>query len=352
MLSTRLTSDGTLEITATGCICEYEAPENPYDIPEDQFSANDLRGALSWYGDQAKSIKLFLNSPGGSINQGIESMNLLALQKIPKICVVTALAASAATLLPLACDEVIMLPGSRQFLHMPLTEVEGSANADDLRSEADRLDQRAKQLAGLFVKTGKTVEEMIALMSANTWLTPEECVAMNLATSAPAVGASDTAKKKASKDRMKLPGMSDVMRAKLDPLSFVFDTLGIESLDTLKTFRAEVDTMKAERDALSSERDTLKAEHSQFKADLDTAKSSVHSLTEQVTGITKERDDLKASIPLEVAKIVKAAALPAPINTSVIKTSDARMEVKRSAFDKMSHKERDAFIKSGGKVKD
>jgi len=346
MLSSRLNTD-TLEITATGCVCQFEPSDDPYAMPEDQFSASDFIRTLGYF-DKFQKFKLFLTSPGGNIGEGIQIMNAIAALKVPKVCVVTNLAASVATLLPLACDEVVMLAGSQQFLHMPATEIEGYVGAGDLRDEANRLDGRALQLAGLFsAKTGKTPEEILALMQANTWLTPDQCVELKLATSAPALGAADIARAKSHSDRMKLPGMSDTMRLSLDPVSFISETLGfskdVNFIEAAKAFKSSTDLLTSENDEMKSKAVTL-------SADLDTAKASLVSVGNELETVKAEKEALKASIPKEVAKVVQAAGLPQPLKADSLKSKLDTHVMSRDAFEKLNHKERSDFFKSGGKL--
>jgi hypothetical protein len=68
-----------------------------------------------------------------------------------------------------------MSPGTTYMIH----EAQGMAmgDADSMRKMADTLETVTASAAGLYVeKTGKSQDDILALMKAETWMTPEEAV--------------------------------------------------------------------------------------------------------------------------------------------------------------------------------
>ena len=136
-----------------------------------------------------KSLKAFLdtlnpgeeaeievNSPGGSVIQGIEMANAIKNSKAVIIAHVTGLAASMASVIVCACDRIEMEEASFMMMHDPWSYVEG--NADEMRKQAGLLDQMKDVIMSFYRGKFKnrTIEEISALMSDETWYTGNECV--------------------------------------------------------------------------------------------------------------------------------------------------------------------------------
>ena len=74
-------------------------------------------------------IKLHINSPGGSVTDGIAIYNALKSHKATVDVYVDALAASIASVIAMAGDRVIMAPHSRMMIHEAMAV--GMGYADD-----------------------------------------------------------------------------------------------------------------------------------------------------------------------------------------------------------------------------
>lgn len=93
---------------------------------------------------------------------------------------VDGLAASAASIVAMAGDEIIMGPGTQLMIHDPWVYTQGDAAF--LRSEADRLEKTAESMASLYARrAGGTADEWRDLMTEETWFTAEEAVEAGLA---------------------------------------------------------------------------------------------------------------------------------------------------------------------------
>jgi ATP-dependent Clp protease protease subunit len=129
----------------------------------------------------APTIHLRVNSPGGSVFAARAMEQAIRQHTSKVIAHVDGLAASAASFLIMAADEIRMAPGSFLMIHKAWTGMWG--NADDLRKEADLLDQ----IDGSFVKTyatrsGQTPEDITAWMAAETWIEADRAVELGFAT--------------------------------------------------------------------------------------------------------------------------------------------------------------------------
>lgn len=129
-------------------------------------------------------ITVKLNSPGGDVFDGIAIMNALKDHSKNKGRVtvsVDALAASIASAIAMAGDEIVMAEGSFLMIHNPYTLIIG--DAAEMRKTADVLDQITDSLAGIYAnKTGMSIEGVKALMSEETWIDPTAAIEMGFAT--------------------------------------------------------------------------------------------------------------------------------------------------------------------------
>jgi ATP-dependent Clp protease protease subunit len=145
------------------------------DIKDQIDRANGL-------GKKIGNIVVRINSPGGDAFEGITIYNLLRAQNVPIQVFVDGIAASAASIVACAGDEIVMSSGnSMQMIHNAMGF--GAGNATDLRKLADVLDKVSVSIGQTYVgKTGKTAEEISTMMNAETWMTADECVSNGFAT--------------------------------------------------------------------------------------------------------------------------------------------------------------------------
>ena len=124
---------------------------------------------------EVNQINLHINSPGGSVFEGIAIGNMLKQHKAHVTAYVDALAASIASVIVASCDEVIMPENSMLMIHNPMMGVFG--NASELRKAAEALDQIAgPSVVTYLAKAGdKLTEEKIKeIMDEETWLSANE----------------------------------------------------------------------------------------------------------------------------------------------------------------------------------
>lgn len=132
----------------------------------------------------AKNITLTMNSPGGSVIDGIAIYNGLrnhAEKTGANITVkVLGIVASIASIIAMAGDKIKMPKNTFMMVHSPSAAL--YANANELRDMADLLDKFESSLIQTYVaRTGKTAEEIKALLDAETFMTADEAVALGFA---------------------------------------------------------------------------------------------------------------------------------------------------------------------------
>lgn len=126
-------------------------------------------------------ITISVDSYGGDALQGIAIHNLLARYKGKKRSVVEGVAASAASLFPLAADERIIPANAFVMVHNAWGGSVGSA--DDLRSTAELLERISASYRKTYAgATGQDEEMLAVMMEEETWLDGPEAVANGFAT--------------------------------------------------------------------------------------------------------------------------------------------------------------------------
>ena len=122
-----------------------------------------------------KSVLLRINSPGGSVVDGLAIYD--AVNRLPQKVTsrIEGIAASMASVIALAADEVVMSENSLYMIHNVWGGEVG--DADDLRKAADLMDKMGERLVNIYVsKTGKSEEQIRAWMDEETWFNSSEAV--------------------------------------------------------------------------------------------------------------------------------------------------------------------------------
>jgi ATP-dependent protease ClpP protease subunit len=140
----------------------------------DGTTAKGFIEAVQKLGD-VENIHLRINSPGGNVSDGLTIYNYLRNHTAKVTVTVEGIAASIASVIAMAGDEIIMGVGTTMMVHNPWTWAGG--NAASFRKVADDLDVITKGLLDAYsLKTGKTHEDLQALLDGETYLTAQEAV--------------------------------------------------------------------------------------------------------------------------------------------------------------------------------
>lgn len=141
------------------------------------ITAQDFKTALD--GITASTINVRINSPGGDVFDGLAIYNSLKAHPATINTFVDGWAASAASFIMLAGDTVSMAENSMAMIHKAWGI--GVGNADDMTALAGVLSKIDGQIAGMYAaKTGKTPDECLASMAAETWFTASEAKTFGL----------------------------------------------------------------------------------------------------------------------------------------------------------------------------
>jgi ATP-dependent Clp protease protease subunit len=121
-----------------------------------------------------------INSPGGSVFDGVAIYNALKRHDAAITVWIDGIAASIASMIAMAGDEIVMPENAMLVLHDPSGLVAGTAA--DMRAMAEALDRmKAGMVAAYRDKSGRDDAEIEALMREETWLSAQEALDLGLA---------------------------------------------------------------------------------------------------------------------------------------------------------------------------
>lgn len=127
-----------------------------------------------------EEIHLRINSPGGNVFEGITMLNAIRRHPAKVIAHVDGLAASAASVIAMGADEVVMSRNAELMIHEASGLVMG--NAGDMQDMADLLAKQSDNLAAVYAeKAGGSPASWRKAMQVETWYTDKEAVAAGLA---------------------------------------------------------------------------------------------------------------------------------------------------------------------------
>lgn len=122
------------------------------------------------------TIHLRINSPGGDVFAAQAICQAIRDTSAHVVAHIDGFAASAATVIATAADEIRIAEGGMYMVHCGWTFAMG--NSIEMRATADLLDKVDTTIVNQYArKTGMTADEVLAIMQAETWYTAEEAVA-------------------------------------------------------------------------------------------------------------------------------------------------------------------------------
>jgi ATP-dependent Clp protease protease subunit len=125
-------------------------------------------------------LALRLNSPGGSVFDAVAIYNAIKRHSGTVTVWIDGIAASAASYIAMAGDEVVMPENAFLMIHDPAGMVMGTAT--DMRAMAEALDKiKGSLLQGYAAKSGRPQEEIAPLMAAETWLDAKDALDLGFA---------------------------------------------------------------------------------------------------------------------------------------------------------------------------
>lgn len=145
--------------------------------PVDDHMANLIVAQMIFLAseDEKKPIKLYVNSPGGSVSAGMAIYDTMQFIKPPVETVCVGLAASIAAFLLAAGEKGkrIALPNSEILIHQVMGGAEGQAT--DIEIAAKQIVKTKAKVNSLLSKmTGQSLSKVEKDTERDYWMTPEE----------------------------------------------------------------------------------------------------------------------------------------------------------------------------------
>ena len=150
-----------------------------------------IAGESSWWGDEVtprsfaedleslggKDVTVRINSGGGDVFAAHAIHNQLVAYKGRVTVVIDGLAASAATIIAVAGDRIIMPANALFMIHNPAIGLSDYYGADELLKAAEALNTIKGSIVAAYRKRCKaSAEELAAMMDAETWMGAAECL--------------------------------------------------------------------------------------------------------------------------------------------------------------------------------
>lgn len=139
------------------------------------ISAKQFSDDLKKLPATVNTLNVRINSPGGDVFDGIAIFNRLKQFKGKKVVYIDGLAASIASIIALAGDEINIGEGALFMVHLPWTFAYG--NRMELDNTVNRLMDIEEQMLGIYSKaSGMDRNEVRSLLEAETWLGADEAI--------------------------------------------------------------------------------------------------------------------------------------------------------------------------------
>lgn len=150
-----------------------------------------VAGESSWWGDEVtprsfaedleslggRDVTVRINSGGGDVFAAHAIHNQLVAYKGRVTVVIDGLAASAATIIAVAGDRIIMPSNALFMIHNPAIGLSDYYGADELLKAAEALNTIKGSIVAAYRKRCKaSAEELAAMMDAETWMGAAECL--------------------------------------------------------------------------------------------------------------------------------------------------------------------------------
>ena len=144
---------------------------------EDDITPKKFKAELN---SSAGDIAVWLNSPGGDVFAASQIYTMLREYDGKVTVKIDGLAASAASVIAMAGDEIILSPVAMMMIHNPATAIFGEAA--DLQTAIKMLGEVKESLVNAYERrTGLPRGKISAMMDAETWFSAQKAVELGFA---------------------------------------------------------------------------------------------------------------------------------------------------------------------------
>ena len=150
-----------------------------FGIIGEDVTANDVKEQIDAM-DQTQPLVVRINSEGGVVYDGLAIFDAIASYAGPKKAVVESFAASIASFIPMACDEVEITENGYFMIHNPHSAVEGDDEAF-AKVSAELTKFKETMVNAYSNRTGKSRDEVMAAMKDETFFNAQQSIEFGLA---------------------------------------------------------------------------------------------------------------------------------------------------------------------------
>jgi len=250
-------------------------------------------------------LEIEINSPGGSVFDGYtiyQEIKSLQDRGVVVNATVTGMAASMATVICCACNNVSIVPHGQWMIHEASNVVAG--NAETLRKQADLLDSVSGNIAEIYSrKTGKDIEDIRAMMKKETWMNAAQAKELGFVDSI--VGEKQEEAKAVFDTESK--GMTGIL-AKLFP--------GNEHAEQIEAQLHELDSLRADLTAAQGrieELVNLEVEKAAIAGELAEVKESVEAKDAKIAELEAAAVSVEDRAKVLASELLAQTGHPAPV---------------------------------------
>jgi len=262
-----------------------------------------------------KELNIHINSLGGEVFEGMAIYSIIQRRKAKTTVYIEGIAASIASVIALAADEVIMSENSLLMIHNAWGGTQGDAK--DMRKQADVLDKITNEIAEVYVKkTRMPYSQIEEMMNEETWLTAEEAVALGFVDSI-----SEPIKVAAKYD---VSRFKNITNKKVERILSLTEKKKIKMTEELKTwFNSKVDEIIAKvKDSDNSvetaenvEVEVKLADNEEIMNKISEFESTISNLNNSVADLEGEKETLTEEVSRLTALLNKAEAVGTEVKT-------------------------------------
>ena len=263
---------------------------------------------------KGRPVRVYVSSYGGNVADAFRIQQAFR-EHGDVTCYLVSFVASAATLLTLGAKRIVLDPSCLYLAHKCSYYIVefGQMNEDDIREAIDRLSKNAEDLvtvdrvaANLYAaRSGKTEEEMVAIMKEARWLSCDEVLRLGLADAVQTVGADDL--KAQALANITALGLPDIPKADVSEEDAEEDDAGAadeaEEEEAKDTFNLGVSEMLHSLFSKTFGKKKQKEETNQtpqedMKEDTQTTQQAVENTAaeERIAALEKENAELKEQL--------------------------------------------------------
>ena len=317
--------------------------------------------------NQIDRLEIEINSPGGSVIDGLMIVNELramSARGVRTVAIVNVLAASMGSVIAASCDECLIAENGRMMIHDVSVFAHGTAK--DLTRMAELCEGMSNEIAAIYArKTGATVEAMRSLMLEETWMDAEKCISLGFAdgpfdfrATAENISAVNYLQRLTQPSAPESLEKISELEATIADRDAAVATMSarIAELEASAQEAITARALLAERlEATQAELATATATSEKMASDLAEAETAIAAIkAEADAAAAKHAEEVtaaEASAAAKAAEIAATAGFEKPLDIDGGEQPKPKT-ITRAELSKMKPFEVSAFFKSGGKLSD